>query len=137
MAGPKRIRGASLLAHKDMERLNINPVEMLKEVYTLAIQAYTSGRGYGEKSDSGPAYLSVAGKAAADLSKLKHPTLSAVAIKDLTDANEDKKPMTTQEAIEVIKNDPFSPKSIQASDVIDAMKSKIKTPMLPGGNNET
>lgn len=134
---PRPVRRASLTAHATLERLGIEPMEMLKEVYDLAIEAYKSGRGYSDKSDSGTGYLSVAGKAASDLARFKHPMLSAIAVKDLSNEKEDKKPMTTQEAIEVIKNDPFSPKSIQASDVIDAMKSKIQTPMLPGGNNET
>lgn len=127
---------ASLLAHAEMDRLGISPIQMLKDVYDRSIKAFDDARGYSDKSDAGAGYLSVAGRAAADLAKFKHPTLSAIALKDLTDHNEDKKPMTTQEAIEVIKNDPFSPKSIQASDVIDAMNSQIKTPLLPGGNKE-
>ena len=116
-----------------MDRLGINPIQMLKEVYDRAISAYDSARGYSDKSDAGAGYLSVAGKAAADLAKFKHPTLAALAVKDMTDPKSESKPMTTQQAIEVIKSDPFSPKSIEASDVIDAMKSNITTPLLPIG----
>lgn len=128
----------SLLAHSDMERLGANPIEMLVEVYKEAMQAYRSGRGYGEKSDAGSQYLAVAGKAAIDLAKFKHPTLSAVAIKDMSEDSA-KAPLSTREAIDVLKSDPFAPKEIKeipTDRIVDAMKSQINTPFLPSGKDE-
>lgn len=128
----------TLLAHADLERLNANPVEMLVEVYKEAMAAYKSGRGYGEKGDAGAAYLGVAGKAAVDLAKFKHPTLSAVALKDMTDTKE-RTPLTTYQAIDIIKSDPFAPqdlKDIPTDRIVDAMKSTIKAPALPMGDKK-
>lgn len=127
----------SLLAHGDMERLGVNPIEMLVEVYREAMNAYKTGRGYGEKSDAGSQYLAVAGKAAIDLAKFKHPTLSAIAVKDMSQESE-KNPMTTAEAIEVIKSDPFAPKEIKeipSEKILEAMNSQISTPFLPTGKD--
>lgn len=128
----------SILAHNDLERLGANPIEMLIEVYQEAMNAYKTARGYSEKGDAGAAYLGVAGKAAVDLAKFKHPTLSAVALKDMTDQT-DKKPLSTAQAIDIIKSDPFAPqdlKDIPTDRIVDAMKSTIKAPALPMGEKK-
>lgn len=125
----------NILAHEDLKRLNANPIEMLVEVYRESMSAYKSMRGYSEKSDAGAAYLSVAGKAAVDLAKFKHPTLSAVALKDVSQ-DSDKTPLTTSQAIDIIKNDPFAPpeiKDIETDKIVDAMNSTINAPFLPTG----
>ena len=129
----------TLLAHADMERLGINPIEMLKEVYDLSIAAYKTGRGYSDKYDAGTAYLSNAVNAAAQLAKYKHPTMSAIAIKDVSEGPGGKTPMTTAEAVKILKSDPFAPaelKSIPDERIIDAMKSGIQAPMLPIGGKD-
>lgn len=97
-----------------MERLGINPIEMLNEVYQEAMQSYKSGRGMSDKGDPGAAYLAQALGAAKSLASFKHPTLSALAIKDMKELDEaaKTKPLTTREAIEIIKSDPFNPTSI-------------------------
>lgn len=125
----------NILAHEDLKRLGANPIEMLVEVYKESMAAYKSMRGYSEKSDAGAAYLSVAGKAAVDLAKFKHPTLSAVALKDVSQ-DSDKTPLTTSQAIDIIKNDPFAPpeiKDIETDKIVDAMNSTINAPFLPTG----
>jgi hypothetical protein len=127
---------ASLSAHLDMERIGINPIEALWEVFQASMGAYKSGRGYGENSDAGPYYLSVAEKAATALAKFKHPTMAAIAIQDLNKADAPKGITTTQGAIEAIKQDPFAPKDVKEIDtdrVIKSMKSGINTPSLPEG----
>ena len=123
----------SLLATADMDRLGINPIEMLKQVYDEAMEGYRAGRGVSDKADTGAAWLSVARSAASDLASFKHPKLSAVAIKDLTQDSDTSRPVTTQEAIEIMKQDPFA---VKTADVIEQIKSSIDTPKLPGGNNE-
>lgn len=127
----------SLVAMADMERLGINPIEMLLECFQEAMKSYKAGRGVSEKGDPGAQYLAVATKAATELAQFKHPKLSAIAIKDLTE-NETKTPLTTAEAIEVMKADPFAPKEIKnipTDRIIDAMKSTIRNPLLPGGDD--
>ncbi|HEY8272148.1 MAG TPA: hypothetical protein VIG33_14760 [Pseudobdellovibrionaceae bacterium] len=126
-------------ALKDMERLGVNPIEMLKAVYDRAITAFDGHRGDTDKSDAGPSYLAVAQQAAANLAKYKHPALSAIAFKDMGESEEDRKPITTEEAMRIIRSDPFAPdeiKEIPNEQVIDAMKSGIQAPLLPGGKNE-
>lgn len=127
---------ANILAHKDLERLGLNPIEMLAEVYKEALAAYRSGRGLTDKGDAGAQYLAVAGKAAVDLAKFKHPTLSAIAVKDATESEKDSRVISTAQAIDIMKADPFAPKELKdipTTDIVDAMKSQINTPFLPEG----
>ena len=144
----------SMLAHKDMERLGLNPIEELKrcmdelkELKEEALAAYKTMRGYGSDGrDSGTQYLASAIKAVSDqaviannLAKYKHPTLSAVAVKDLTESNSNKEPMTTAQAIETLKADPFSPlslKEIPTERILDAMTTTLNAPFLPSGNTD-
>ena len=129
----------SLMAHNDLDRLGANPIEMLVEVYREAMQAYKSGRGITEKADNGAQFLAVAGKAAVDLAKFKHPTLSAIAVKDMTPESESKEPLTTSQAIDVIKADPFAPKEIKeipTDRIVEAMNSQLNAPFLPSGEKK-
>jgi len=127
------------MAHNDLDRLGANPIEMLVEVYREAMQAYKSGRGITEKADNGAQFLAVAGKAAVDLAKFKHPTLSAIAVKDMTPESESKEPLTTSQAIDVIKADPFAPKEIKeipTDRIVEAMNSQLNAPFLPSGEKK-
>lgn len=118
----------------------------LKELKEEALKAYTSMRGYSSERDVGPQYLANAIKAVTDqatiannLAKYKHPTLSAIAVKDLGSENADRQPLNTAQAIEVLKRDPFSPKELKempTERIIDAMKSTISAPALPIGKSD-
>lgn len=120
----------SLLASYDMERLGVNPIEMLKTIYDESLEAYRSGRGLTKMGDTGSAYLAVAGKAAADLASYKHPKLSAVQIKDVSNEDSTNDVINTERAIEIIKSDPFA---ISSAQVVETMKSTIQSPFLPSG----
>lgn len=122
----------SLLALHDMERLALNPIEMLKTVYEEAMSAYKRERGLSDKGDAGPGYLAIAGKAASDLASYKHPKLSAIAIQDFSDDSTTES-LTTREAIEIIKSDPFLPRQIETTQIIESSSSAINTPYLPAG----
>lgn len=135
-----KTRGAvhkrSLLAHDDLERLGINALENLLETRQMALDAFRSLRGYNEKNDSGVGYLGLVMRADLEILALKYAKMSAIAFKDVTDRSEDKKPMTTADAIEVLRSDPFcSPdlKELPTEKILNAMESKIKTPFLPSG----
>ena len=110
---PGVLNKRSFLAIKRMEELGIEPIQMLLEVYTEAMSAYRSMRGLGEKGDAGPAYLSAAGNAAAKLAGYRYPTLTALAIKDMTELDSQEKVLNTKEAIEILKKDPFAPKEVK------------------------
>lgn len=135
----RRKNKLNILAHNDLDRLGANPIEMLVEVYREAMQAYKSGRGITDKADNGAQFLAVAGKAAVDLAKFKHPTLSAIAVKDMTPESEGKEPLTTSQAIDVIKADPFAPKEIKeipTDRIVEAMNSQLNAPFLPSGEKK-
>lgn len=126
----------SMNAILDMDRLGINPIEALWECYQEAMKSYKSGRGMSEKGDAGSAYLAVATKAATELANYKHPKLSAIAVKDMSE-NTGKSPITPEQAIRALQNDPFAPKEIKeikTEEIIKTMNSTIKTPSLPFGN---
>ena len=119
----------------DFDRLGINPIECLWECFQEAMKSYKEGRGMSDKGDPGSQYLAVATKAATELASYKHPKLSAIAFKDLSD-NDTKTPLTTAQAIEILKADPFAPKEIKdisTDRIVNAMNSTIKNPMLPSG----
>ena len=117
-----------MLAFNDLERLGVNPIEMLVEVYKLSIQGYKEGRGITDKADSGSSWLAVARQAADNLASYKYPKLSAMAVKDVTEEGEGRSAMTTEEAVRIIKSDPFA---IADDEVTEAMSSAIAVPKLP------
>lgn len=140
-----------MMASYELDRLGINPIEELyrcmgelKALKEEAFSAYKSMRGYGEKNDAGTQYLASAIKAVSDqaaiaktLAGFKHPTLSAVAVKDMTDNQANKAPMTTAQAVETLKSDPFAPqrlKEIPTERIVEAMKTPLNAPFLPSGN---
>lgn len=130
-AGNKRgsTKRSSLLATADMDRLGINPIEMLKKVFDEAMNSYYSSTPTA-MNDPRSSHLAVAARVASDLAHYKHPKLSAVAFKDLTDDADSSKPATTQEAIAILKQDPFA---VKTADVVAQIKSTIQTPKLPEG----
>lgn len=121
----------SLLATADMDRLGINPIEMLKKVFDEAMNSYyEGGKSPDAKIDPSAQYLSIARAAASDLASYKHPKLSAVAFKDLSNPGDAAKPATTQEAMKILKQDPFA---IKTEEVVKQIDSTIQTPALPVG----
>lgn len=153
MANPRKgvPNKVSLLAKHDLDRLGLNPIEELhrciqelKELKEEALKAYKEMRGYGEKADAGTQYLANAIKAVSDqaviannLAKFKHPTLSAIALKDLNEDASHKAPLNTAQAIEVLKLDPFATKELKempTERIIESMNSTINAPALPLGN---
>lgn len=147
--GRKNIR--SYMAAEEMERLRINPIEgalkaieELDDLIKMNVDAYKSMRGYSERQDQGSAYLANAVRAVATkkdtylaLAKFKYPTLTAIGIKDLNDGNSEKAPLSTHQAIDIIKSDFFAPeeiKSIDTKKVIEAMETHRDRPFLPQGD---
>jgi hypothetical protein len=124
----------SLVAIADMDRLEIHPIEMLLKVYNHAIKAFENERGNTDKGDAGAGYLSVAGRAAGDLMAYKYPKLSAIAIKDLNSTQEAQKILSTQDAIEILKADPFAPSN---ADIVAQIEKPIENPVLPIGEKGT
>lgn len=151
--GRKNIR--SYMAAEEMERLRLNPIEgalkaieELDELIKMNVDAFKQMRGYSDRQDQGSAYLANAVRAVATkkdtyltLAKFKYPTLTAVGIKDLNEGNTDKAPISTHQAIDIIKADFFAPeevKSIDTKKVIEAMETHRDRPFLPSGEaNET
>ena len=138
-----RTKGAkarrTLLAYEDIERLGIDVLENLMQTRKLALEAFTSMRGYSDKGDAGVGYLGLVMRADIELLSLKYAKLSAIAFKDLGKENESEKTISTKEAIDIIKSDPLSPKEIKTIDtdrVLEAMKSNISTPFLPSGMDD-
>jgi hypothetical protein len=143
----------SKLAEYDLNRLGVNPIEEvvkaakeLDEIKALALKAYAEFRGVTENSDGGTQYMANALRCVSEkaqiylkLARFKHPELSAVAIKDMSDVNEAKEPMTTRQALTILTQDPFSPKEVREIDtekIIEAMESNIETPFLPSGEKK-
>lgn len=125
----------SLLALKDLERLGIEPLEMLLETRRTALEAFKSMRGFSDKSDAGVGYLGLVIRADIELLGLKYAKMSAIAIKDMTDKS-DRQPMNTAQAIDIIKADPFAPqeiKEIPNEQIIDAMSKNFESLALPKG----
>jgi hypothetical protein len=113
MARPSGIPSKrSFLAIHELDRLEIEPIAMMKLVYDRAMAAFEQERGHSEKGDAGAAYLAVCGQMAKALAGFKYPTLSAIAVKDASEASKDSKPLTTAEAVKIIQSDPFLAKQM-------------------------
>lgn len=94
----------SYLAIDELDRLGVNPIERLMKIVEeldqikrTALEAYQTGRGMTEKGDAGPAYLGQAMAATSKksdiyttLAKFKHPTLSAIALKEVQQSESEK-----------------------------------------------
>lgn len=106
---PGTVNKKSLLAEAELRRLEAEPIAMLVEVYKQSMEAYEADKTNG--GGKGAAYLATACAAASKLASFRYPTLSAISIKDLDLDQAESRPMTTREAIEIIKSDPFFPKS--------------------------
>ena len=134
--GPRqKIRRGSYLAIHEAQRLGLNPIEMLAEVYQLAIQGYKDNRGITDKMDGGAQWLAVARQAADSLANYVHPKLSAVAVHEIMAMDEQNKraSMTTEEAIKVISEDPFLKNQVKNRDVIEQINVVREKPLLPVG----
>lgn len=124
------------MAIHQLEKLGIEPIEYLNEVYKESLHSYRSLRGLTDKSDSGPYYLAQALGAAKALASYKYPTLSAIGIKDMSELDPAKnKPMNSKEAIELIKKDPFAPPEIKALD-INEHQNRLVGPLPIGQGNK-
>jgi len=133
----KRFKRHSLAAIAEIDRLGVNPLEMLIEVYRLSIEAYKRERGLSDKGDAGPAFLSTAQAAANNLASYRYPKLSAIGVKDLSEGESDRPPMTTREAMKIIASDPFALNPGSTEEVIDQMASGTQTPhLVKGESNE-
>lgn len=108
-----KVSRKTFMAIHKLEAKGIEPIDYLNEVYIESMAAYRAARGLSEKGDSGPGYLQAAFNAAKALASFKYPTLTAMAIKDMTDDDKKTKPMSMAEAVEIIKNDPFCPPEIK------------------------
>lgn len=129
-----------MFAIADLDRLGVNPIEKLVELAEMNVKAFKEFRGYGDKGDAGVGYLSNATRIYIELAKFKHPTLSAVAIKDIRDDDEKAQSLTTLDAVKIVQNDVLAPnniKTVTADQVIDAMQSHLEKPILPTGNNDS
>lgn len=120
------------MAIYEMERLGIAPIQMLLDVFNESLLAYRSGRGLTEKGDAGAAYLSVAVTAASKLASFRYPTLSAMAVEQIGSDN-DKKVMTTKEAMKVIQQDPFCPPEVKSLDLDLLPEKDLAAEGLPIG----
>lgn len=129
------LRKTSHLAINEAKRLGLNPIEMLAEVYQLAIDGYKKDRGITDKSDSGAQWLSVARAAADSLASYVHPKLSAIAVHELISLEQQNKSkvMTTEEAVTVIMQDPFLKSKVHDSDIVEQMTKAREKPLLPVG----
>lgn len=127
---------ASLSAIRHLDRLGISPIDEIWEALKFNKQKTLSGGNINDMGNSDQAaFAALWLKAAVDLAKFKHPVLAAIAVKDLdADQQERALPMTSQQALEVLRRDPFLPKdAIPTEHVIEAMESNMTAPSLPIG----
>ncbi len=125
------------LAFNQLERLGVEPLKELYEALTFAKEKTLSGGNLDQNGKSDQSnFLALWVKSAETLAKFRYPTLSAVAVSDIG-GKDSNKSLTTREAIEVIKNDPFAPKQIKEINtdrVLEAMnEAKNILPSLPSG----
>ncbi len=118
-------------------------IKELEELKEEAMKAFKGMRGFTSEMDAGPQYLAQAVKCTVEKVKAYEsiasyvlPRLSAIKV-DVSDNSEAKAPITTLDAINIIKSDPFAPASVQqisAESIIKHMEEPTETINLPGLN---
>jgi hypothetical protein len=124
------------LAFDKLERLGLEPLQELYEAMTFAKNKTLEGGNFDKKNSTDQAnFLALWIKSAETIAKFRYPMLAAVAVQ--VSGQEDRKSLSTMEAIEVIKNDPFSTKEVKeipTGKILDAMQETGKMlPKLPSG----
>lgn len=131
----KSVHLKTLTAVKALERLGLDPIAEIYEAMCFAKEMAKAGgninseNGTTDQSTFVNAWL----KGAVDLARFRYPMISAIAIQDLTERGDSAKPMTSIEALEIIKKDPFL---LENKDVVDAMKTSNSFTILPKGNKD-
>jgi|WetSurMetagenome_2_1015567.scaffolds.fasta_scaffold158763_2 hypothetical protein len=133
---PKR---TTLRAIEIIDRLGAKPLDEIYEALKFAKEMTKSGGNVSDKGVSDQAsFLAAWIKSAELLAKFMYPTLSAVAVQEVGQ-DKDRVPMTSQQALDVIKKDPFFPKDITTEMTIKALKQADDVenpPTLPIGSND-
>lgn len=120
---------------KILEERGIDIVEMQMQVYRKAMDAFDNHRGDTEKSDAGPAYLSVANQAIGTLAKYAFPTMTAIKMEDLNnDVNT--KVIDAVAVRQTILNDPFAKSAVAAATATDTNESKGLPVLAVGKTND-
>ena len=96
--GPAPTNRLTLLAKYRLDKLGLDPLDMLLDAINFNKESAIAGEG----AEYAAAWL----RGCCELMKYRYPVLSAVAIQDVTEKS-DRQPMTSQQAIEVLKRDPF------------------------------
>lgn len=87
--------------------LGFDPLSAMITIHNLALESFKAGRGYSDKSDAGPGYLSIAQKAAECILNKTAPNLQALKI-DVNKAQDlPPKSISAAAAIKALTNDPF------------------------------
>lgn len=141
--GPVRITKKQLIAVGDLAARNVEPLDMMLDVYKKSMEAYDRMRGYNDKSDAGPGYLGIAAGIAKTLAGYRYPTLKAIAVAEVGNLEkETAKPINIKEALIQLAEDPFADK--ETKELARALKMGESLPgnviemdtVLPIGNVE-
>lgn len=119
-----------------LEARGIDLIEMQMNIYKKAMEAYDNHRGDNEKSDAGPAYLSVANQAVNNMMKYAFPTMTAVKIDDLREDPKDQEPIDAKKIRERILNDPFSKAVAEKIKITEETKDALGVPLLVTGKKD-
>lgn len=111
MGAPRDIKKSSLIMRHYLEQKGVDLVELQLQVFKKAMDAFDSGRGENEKSDAGPAYLSVCNTALATLARYAFPTMTAIKLED-ADKTINDKIIDATAVRETILKDPFSKNAV-------------------------
>jgi len=128
------------LANIRLDQLGLDPLEEVVQALRFNKEMTLKGGNFDNQGKTDQAQFAALWlKAALDLARFKYPVLSAVAVKDLAGTEQSKEPLTTSQAIDVIKSDPFAPKEIKeipTDRIVEAMNSQLNAPFLPSGEKK-
>lgn len=131
---PKVIKKSSLIMRHHLEQKGIDLVELQMQVFRKAMDAYDNQRGYLEKSDAGPAYLSVCNTAIATLAKYAFPSMTAIKLEE-ADKTVNEKIIDATEVRNKILSDPFAKNAVNAMSLdSDSMGAPVLTKGASGSN---
>lgn len=110
------------------------------EAMLYAKEMTKKGGNWSEKGTDQAAWAALWLNGAIKLLSFVRPTMSAIAVKDLTDQSEGRAPLTTAQALAILANDPFLNKDqvreVDTAKVVDAVRDNTTAFKLPEGKRE-
>jgi hypothetical protein len=118
---------------QDADALGLNPLEKLLYIHDKALDAFEKGRGYGDKSDAGTGYLSIAAQVMVKIAHLYYPSFVGIKAQTESESGLPKEPVDSAKALLAVLNDPFARRAANVAIAQVGNDDRDPSSSLPSG----